>query len=187
LQWEKQHEGISCEKFAEWKDANDPENQATAVAKHLAENGIDCPKCKFRYSLARGGCMHFTCTQCKHEFCYGCGKPFMMGAKCGVSQYCGKLGLHAHHPRNCLFYLRDKEPAELQRLLKVSTCFSWTINREENCRQEHKIPFDTEKKEENAAAAAAKCPVPLQRETPNGLIDTVCNNEVTPGQGGLCR
>jgi E3 ubiquitin-protein ligase RNF31 len=169
LQWEKQHEGISCEKFAEWKDANDPENQATAVAKHLAENGIDCPKCKFRYSLARGGCMHFTCTQCKHEFCYGCGKPFMMGAKCGVSQYCGKLGLHAHHPRNCLFYLRDKEPAELQRLLK-----------------EHKIPFDTEKKEESAAAAA-KCPVPLQRETPNGLIDTVCNNEVTPGQGGLCR
>ncbi|XP_064212932.1 E3 ubiquitin-protein ligase lubel isoform X3 [Tribolium castaneum] len=170
--WEKQHEGISCEKFAEWKDANDPENQASAVAKHLAENGIDCPKCKFRYSLARGGCMHFTCTQCKHEFCYGCGKPFMMGAKCGVSQYCGKLGLHAHHPRNCLFYLRDKEPTELQKLLK-----------------EHKIPFDTDipaDKEENAAAAA-KCFVPLQRETPNGLIDTVCNNEVSPGQAGLCR
>ncbi|XP_064212943.1 E3 ubiquitin-protein ligase lubel-like isoform X3 [Tribolium castaneum] len=170
--WEKQHEGISCEKFAEWKDANDPENQTSAVAKHLAENGIDCPKCKFRYSLARGGCMHFTCTQCKHEFCYGCGKPFMMGAKCGVSQYCGKLGLHAHHPRNCLFYLRDKEPTELQKLLK-----------------EHKIPFDTDipaDKEENAAAAA-KCFVPLQRETPNGLIDTVCNNEVSPGQAGLCR
>ncbi|XP_063922547.1 E3 ubiquitin-protein ligase lubel isoform X3 [Zophobas morio] len=170
--WEKQHEGISCEKFAEWKDANDPENQATAVAKHLAENGIDCPKCKFRYSLARGGCMHFTCTQCKHEFCYGCGKPFMMGAKCGVSQYCAKLGLHAHHPRNCLFYLRDKEPAELQRLLK-----------------EHHVHFDTDApadKEDNASAAA-KCAIPLQRETPSGLVDTVCNNEVTPGQGGLCR
>ncbi|RZC33722.1 IBR domain containing protein [Asbolus verrucosus] len=170
--WEKQHEGISCEKFAEWKDANDPENQATAVAKHLAENGIDCPKCKFRYSLARGGCMHFTCTQCKHEFCYGCGKPFMMGAKCGVSQYCAKLGLHAHHPRNCLFYLRDKEPADLQRLLK-----------------EHKIQFDTEapgNKEENATATA-KCSVLLQRETPNGLVDSVCNNEVTADQAGLCR
>lgn len=73
----------------------------------------------FRYSLAKGGCMHFTCTQCKHEFCYGCGKPFMMGAKCTISQYCAKLGLHAHHPRNCLFYLRDKEPRELQKLLKV--------------------------------------------------------------------
>lgn len=63
--------------------------------------------------------MHFTCTQCKHEFCYGCGKPFTMGAKCGVSTYCGKLGLHAHHPRNCLFYLRDKEIPELQQLLRV--------------------------------------------------------------------
>ncbi|XP_066156039.1 E3 ubiquitin-protein ligase lubel isoform X2 [Euwallacea fornicatus] len=170
--WEKQHEGISCEKFAEWKDANDPENQASAVAKHLAENGIDCPNCKFRYSLAKGGCMHFTCFQCKHEFCYGCGKPFMMGVKCGISQYCAKLGLHAHHPRNCLFYLRDKEPQELQKLLK-----------------DNKIKFDTElpsEREENASAVI-KCLVPLQKETPSGLIDTVCNGEVGPGQAGLCR
>ncbi|VEN50944.1 unnamed protein product [Callosobruchus maculatus] len=170
--WEKQHEGISCEKFAEWKDSNDPENQATAVSRHLAENGIDCPKCKFRYSLAKGGCMHFTCTQCKFEFCYGCGKPFMMGAKCGLSQYCAKLGLHAHHPRNCLFYLRDKEPAELQELLR-----------------ENKIEFDTElehESEENASAVL-KCSVPLQRETPSGLIDTICNSDVNPGQAGLCR
>lgn len=63
--------------------------------------------------------MHFTCTQCKFEFCYGCNKPFMMGAKCSVSPYCAKLGLHAHHPRNCLFYLRDKEPRDLQNLLLV--------------------------------------------------------------------
>lgn len=63
--------------------------------------------------------MHFTCTQCKYEFCYGCGKPFMMGARCGLSEYCARLGLHAHHPRNCLFYLRDKEPHELQTLLQV--------------------------------------------------------------------
>ncbi|KAL1491493.1 hypothetical protein ABEB36_012082 [Hypothenemus hampei] len=170
--WEKQHEGISCEKFAEWKDANDPENQASAVAKHLAENGIDCPKCKFRYSLTKGGCMHFTCFQCKHEFCYGCGKPFMMGVKCGVSQYCAKLGLHAHHPRNCLFYLRDKEPHELQKLLK-----------------EHKITFDVElpNEHEDNAKAVLKCPVPLQKDTPSGLLDTVCSNDVNPGQAGLCR
>lgn len=118
--WEKQHEGLSCEMFAEWKEANDPDIQAEGVAKHLKLNGIDCPKCKFRYDLARGGCMHFTCTQCKYEFCYGCNKDFLMGAKCKVSPYCAKLGLHAHHPRNCLFYLRDKEPHELQSLLKVS-------------------------------------------------------------------
>lgn len=118
--WEKQHEALSCEMYAEWKEANDPDIQAEGVAKHLRLNGIDCPKCKFRYDLARGGCMHFTCTQCKYEFCYGCNKDFLMGAKCKVSPYCAKLGLHAHHPRNCLFYLRDKEPHELQSLLRVS-------------------------------------------------------------------
>lgn len=32
---------------------------------------------------------------------------------------CSYTGLHAHHPRDCLFYLRDWEPARLQELLKV--------------------------------------------------------------------
>ena len=63
--------------------------------------------------------MHFTCTQCKFEFCIGCERPFKMGVKCGKGPACAKMGLHAHHPRHCLFYLRDKEPADLQRLLKV--------------------------------------------------------------------
>ena len=65
--------------------------------------------------------MHFTCTQCKYEFCIGCNKPFKMGVKCGKGAGCARMGLHAHHPRNCLFYLRDKEPADLQKLLKVKS------------------------------------------------------------------
>ncbi|XP_055711279.1 E3 ubiquitin-protein ligase lubel isoform X3 [Phlebotomus papatasi] len=174
--WEKQHEGITCEKFSEWKEANDPDKQVEGVTKHLQLHGIDCPKCKYRYALARGGCMHFTCTQCKFEFCYGCGRPFMMGAKCGISQYCAKLGLHSHHPRNCLFYLRDKEPHDLQKLLKM-----------------HKIPYDTEPVEalkfrtEEGAKAVLKCPIPLQKETPTGLVDTICNGDVLDGFAGLCR
>ncbi|KYM92698.1 RING finger protein 31, partial [Atta colombica] len=163
--WEKQHEGISCEKFAAWKDENDPDNQAAGLAKHLADNGIDCPKCKFRYSLSRGGCMHFTCCQCKYEFCCGCGKAFMMGAKCAVSPYCAKLGLHAHHPRNCLFYLRDKEPAQLQQLLR-----------------ENGINYDTE-----GPVGQRKCKVQLQKETPTGVVDAVCNFDVVEGHAGLCR
>ncbi|XP_012057130.1 PREDICTED: uncharacterized protein LOC105620231 [Atta cephalotes] len=163
--WEKQHEGISCEKFAAWKDENDPDNQAAGLAKHLADNGIDCPKCKFRYSLSRGGCMHFTCCQCKYEFCCGCGKAFMMGAKCAVSPYCAKLGLHAHHPRNCLFYLRDKEPAQLQQLLR-----------------ENGINYDTE-----GPVGQRKCKVQLQKETPTGVVDAVCNFDVIEGHAGLCR
>ena len=27
FQWEAQHEGIACEEFAAWKEANDPDNQ----------------------------------------------------------------------------------------------------------------------------------------------------------------
>ncbi|XP_018393500.1 PREDICTED: uncharacterized protein LOC108772468 [Cyphomyrmex costatus] len=163
--WEKQHEGISCEKFAAWKDENDPDNQAAGLAKHLADNGIDCPKCKFRYSLSRGGCMHFTCSQCKYEFCCGCGKAFMMGAKCAVSPYCAKLGLHAHHPRNCLFYLRDKEPAQLQQLLR-----------------ENGINYDIE-----GPVGQRKCKVQLQKETPTGVVDAVCNSDIVEGHAGLCR
>ncbi|XP_076685750.1 linear Ubiquitin E3 ligase isoform X2 [Andrena cerasifolii] len=163
--WEKQHEGITCEQFAAWKDENDPDNQAAGLAKHLADNGIDCPKCKFRYSLSRGGCMHFTCSQCKYEFCCGCGKAFMMGAKCSVSPYCAKLGLHAHHPRNCLFYLRDKEPAQLQQLLR-----------------DNGIEYDTE-----GPAGESKCKVQLQKETPTGVVDAVCNSDVVEGHAGLCR
>ncbi|KZC05055.1 E3 ubiquitin-protein ligase RNF31 [Dufourea novaeangliae] len=163
--WEKQHEGITCEQFAAWKDENDPDNQAAGLAKHLADNGIDCPKCKFRYSLSRGGCMHFTCSLCKYEFCCGCGKAFMMGAKCSVSPYCAKLGLHAHHPRNCLFYLRDKEPAQLQQLLR-----------------DNGIDYDTE-----GPAGDRKCKVQLQKETPAGVVDAVCNSDVVEGHAGLCR
>lgn len=37
---------------------------------------------------------------------------------CAVDE-CSVSGLHAHHPRDCLFYLRDWEPARLQALLQV--------------------------------------------------------------------
>ncbi|XP_035916128.1 E3 ubiquitin-protein ligase lubel isoform X3 [Anopheles stephensi] len=174
--WESQHEGLTCDKFAEWKEANDPELQAEGVQRHLQTHGISCPNCKFRYSLARGGCMHFTCTQCKFEFCYGCNKPFMMGAKCSVSPYCAKLGLHAHHPRNCLFYLRDKEPRDLQNLLLMNN-----------------VSFDTEPSEQmkqeltNGEGAIMKCPIPLQKETPAGLMDMICSADVPENHAGLCR
>uniref|UniRef100_A0A336LKL8 CSON011442 protein n=1 Tax=Culicoides sonorensis TaxID=179676 RepID=A0A336LKL8_CULSO len=174
--WEPQHDGLTCEKFAEWKESNDPDKQAEGVQKHLQVHGIECPKCKFKYALARGGCMHFTCTQCKFEFCYGCQKPFKMGAKCKVSPYCAKLGLHSHHPRNCLFYLRDKEPYDLQTLLKM-----------------HKIPFETEPSaalkmiDHVKIKNGRKCPIQLQKETPTGLVDTICNEEVHEGNAGLCK
>ncbi|XP_068620818.1 E3 ubiquitin-protein ligase lubel isoform X2 [Battus philenor] len=164
--WSSNHEGLSCEQYTKWLEDNDPERSVAAVQQHLRENGLECPRCHFKYSLSRGGCMHFTCTQCKYEFCYGCGKPFMMGARCGLSEYCAKLGLHAHHPRNCLFYLRDKEPHELQTLLQMNN-----------------VAYETEA----AEGSTNRCPIQLQRETPTGLVDGACGSESSPKNAGLCK
>lgn len=166
--WQKQHEGISCEQFQEWQEDNDPESQAEGIARYLSDNGIDCPNCKFKYALARGGCMHFKCYQCGFDFCCGCNQPFKMGEKCGWSPICAKLGLHAHHPRNCLFYLRDKDINELQNLLEEKAV---AFNKDP--------PAHWEK--------TSKCQVPEQKETSEGLRDDICGKCVEAGMAGLCR
>lgn len=48
-----------------------------ACSMHLCLS--ECPDCHMRYDLARGGCMHFKCTQCPNEFCSGCGQSFRKG------------------------------------------------------------------------------------------------------------
>lgn len=56
--------------------------------------------------------------------------------------------------------------------------------------QDNKVKYDTVgpgEQQENATANIVKCPVSLQKETPAGLLDTVCSNEVLPGHAGLCR
>ena len=111
--------------------------------------------------------MHFTCSQCKFEFCVGCEKPFKMGVKCGKGTGCAKLGLHAHHPRNCLFYLRDKEPKDLQRLLKTS-----------------KVEFKTDPP---ADQTDSKCRVQVQKETNEGMEDTICGEFSPKGFAGYCQ
>lgn len=40
LQWEEQHESLTCERFRAWKAANDPELQQAGVAALLAKNGL---------------------------------------------------------------------------------------------------------------------------------------------------
>lgn len=138
--------------------------------------------------------MHFTCLQCKYEFCYGCARPFAMGSQCNVSEYCIKLGLHAHHPRNCLFYLRDKLPIQLQILLKdngvsyeqEALLFNLsainTTNNKDNDNRSNGETGEVAKK-----TTTLKCPISIQKETPNGLVDTRCNSEVPERHAGLCR
>uniref|UniRef100_A0A3Q3KGG9 RNF31 C-terminal domain-containing protein n=1 Tax=Monopterus albus TaxID=43700 RepID=A0A3Q3KGG9_MONAL len=80
----------------------------------------ECPNCHFIFSLSKGGCLHFTCSQCRHQFCGGCSQTFSLGAACGFSADCGMKGLHAHHPRDCLYHLRDWSVPRLHLLLQGS-------------------------------------------------------------------
>ena len=155
--------------WCRWKEENDPDRQAAGLEEHLAEHGISCPACNFRYTLTRGGCMHFTCSQCKFEFCIGCRRSFKLGTKCGRDPSCAKMGLHAHHPRNCLFYLRDKEPADLQKLLK-----------------KNKVEYLTELPDAAAAEPPGSCRVQVQKEVPGGMVDGVCGEPTPAGQAGYC-
>ncbi|XP_070360211.1 E3 ubiquitin-protein ligase RNF31 isoform X1 [Equus asinus] len=169
-QWEEQHRGRSCEDFQNWKRNNDPEYQAQGLAMYLQENGIDCPKCKFSYALARGGCMHFHCTQCRHEFCSGCYNAFYAKNKCPDPNCRVKKSLHGHHPRDCLFYLRDWTALRLQKLL-----------------QDNNVMFNTEPPAGARAVPGGGCRVMEQKEVPNGLRDEACGKETPAGYAGLCQ
>uniref|UniRef100_A0A3Q3XF07 Uncharacterized protein n=1 Tax=Mola mola TaxID=94237 RepID=A0A3Q3XF07_MOLML len=116
LQWSPQHQGLSCRQFRLWQQQNQPDHHQTAL---LSYNSI-CPNCQFVFSLSKGGCLHFTCSQCQHQFCGGCSQPFALGSQaCGFSARCGTKGLHAHHPRDCLYHLRDWSVARLHLLLQT--------------------------------------------------------------------
>ncbi|XP_068090953.1 E3 ubiquitin-protein ligase RNF31-like isoform X2 [Hyperolius riggenbachi] len=117
--WQDQHERISCEEFKQWKTNNLSQYQDERLEEYLTEHGIDCPLCKFRFDLAKGGCLHFKCTQCWFEFCGGCRRPFKNGLVCKLSSDCHGKGLHAHHSRDCFYYLRDWDVERLHHLLQL--------------------------------------------------------------------
>lgn len=58
--------------------------------------------------------------------------------------------------------------------------------------QMNNVTYDSDlaealRNEGDGAKALLKCPVPLQKETPTGLVDVVCNGDVLDGYAGLCR
>ncbi|XP_069813512.1 E3 ubiquitin-protein ligase RNF31-like isoform X2 [Dendropsophus ebraccatus] len=118
-QWEDIHEILSCEEFRLWKMKNKDEE----LNAYLTKNGIECPSCRFRFDLWKGGCLHFKCTQCQYDFCGGCRQPFLQGSKCDFSDDCHGKGLHAHHRRDCFYYLRDWDVERLQQLLQESSIY----------------------------------------------------------------
>ncbi|KAM8961737.1 E3 ubiquitin-protein ligase RNF31 [Pelodytes ibericus] len=168
--WEEQHRALNCEDFQNWKRENDMEYQAQGLAMYLQENGITCPHCKFSYALARGGCMHFICSQCRHQFCSGCYNTFYPKNKCTVPSCTVRLSLHAHHPRDCLFYLRDWDVTRLQRLLQMS-----------------QVQFNTDPPAGTQAGPGDGCRVMEQKEALEGLNDEACGKVTAPGYAGLCE
>ncbi|XP_068197662.1 E3 ubiquitin-protein ligase RNF31 isoform X2 [Antennarius striatus] len=115
LPWSPQHQGLSCDQFRVWQQQNQPDSHGTALQ---GGSSIECPSCRFVFGLSRGGCLHFTCSLCQHQFCGGCSRPFRPGSACGFSAGCATRGLHAHHPRDCLYHLRDWSPSRLHLLLQ---------------------------------------------------------------------
>ncbi|XP_040921571.1 E3 ubiquitin-protein ligase RNF31-like [Toxotes jaculatrix] len=163
--WETQHQDLSCEQFQQWKRENDPEYQRQGLAGYLRDNGITCPHCRFQYALTKGGCMHFSCSQCRYQFCSGCNNPYHKTG-CKTPQ-CSYSGLHSHHPRDCLFYLRDWEPPRLQALL-----------------QRNGVEFNTDPSNGTQTDA---CGVMEQKDEGGQQIDSPCGIQTQPGQAGLCE
>ncbi|XP_028283645.1 E3 ubiquitin-protein ligase RNF31 [Parambassis ranga] len=162
--WESQHAGLSCGQYQLWKRENDPEYQRQGLAGYLRDNGITCPNCRFQYALSKGGCMHFCCSQCRYQFCSGCNNPFH--TTCAVDE-CSVSGLHAHHPRDCLFYLRDWEPSRLQVLL-----------------QNNGVAFNTEPP---PGTQTGLCRVIEQKDEGGQQPDSACGAQTQSGHAGLCE
>ncbi|XP_069562925.1 E3 ubiquitin-protein ligase RNF31-like [Brachyistius frenatus] len=163
--WEPQHQDVTCEQFQQWKRDNDPEYQKQGLAGYLRDNGITCPHCRFQYALTKGGCMHFSCSQCRYQFCSGCNNPYHKTG-CRTAQ-CTFNGLHAHHPRDCLFYLRDWEPPRLQELLRRSA-----------------VDFNTDP---SLGTQTDSCGVMEQKDEGGEPADSPCGIPTQPGQAGLCE
>lgn len=57
----------------------------------------------------------------------------------------------------------------------------------------HDIPFDTKPGKvpgmsiEDENLTRKLCPIPIQKETPSGLVDTLCKSDIEENSAGLCR
>ncbi|XP_019714751.1 E3 ubiquitin-protein ligase RNF31-like, partial [Hippocampus comes] len=82
------------------------------------------------------------------------------------TEHCHFKGFHTHHPRDCLFYLRDWETTRLQALLQMRG-----------------VEFNTEPSDE---LQAGTCGVMEQKDEGGQLVDSPCGIQTQPGQAGLC-
>ena len=65
---EEAHRPVDCDTVARWVVKNSAESENL---NWILANTKPCPRCK-RPIEKNQGCMHMTCSQCRHEFCWLC-------------------------------------------------------------------------------------------------------------------
>ncbi|CAF4929174.1 unnamed protein product [Rotaria sp. Silwood1] len=124
--WFNEHNEQTCEQYADWLTDNDPDDPEVQLTKYLNTAGMVCPndQCKAIYEYKPGGCEHFTCCQCKTEFCRICSALFYNPKNNTVTNMvcpradCGlKTTLHAHCCLNCYREIRDAQVDVIVQLL----------------------------------------------------------------------
>eukprot|EP00803_Ostreobium_quekettii_P000363 evm.model.scf_159.2 EVM.evm.TU.scf_159.2 scf_159:22345-29222(-) len=69
---EEAHRPVDCDTVKKWKVKNSAESENL---NWILVNTKPCPECK-RPIEKNQGCMHMTCSQCRHEFCWLCSAPW---------------------------------------------------------------------------------------------------------------
>ncbi|KRX08968.1 hypothetical protein PPERSA_08171 [Pseudocohnilembus persalinus] len=65
------HRPVNCQKLLQWLDLIQGKNQENLNNAWIAVNTKKCPQCKVDIQKNQG-CMHMTCRNCRHEFCWLC-------------------------------------------------------------------------------------------------------------------
>ncbi|XP_038134005.1 E3 ubiquitin-protein ligase RNF31-like isoform X4 [Cyprinodon tularosa] len=166
--WSTHHQGRSCDEFKVWQQQNQQDDHPPSVLQNL----IECPSCQFVFSLSKGGCLHFTCTQCRHQFCGGCRQRFSLGSECSFSAQCGSKGLHAHHPRDCLYHLRD-----------------WSVSRLHQLLQYHRVSPSWWRPSHGSLTPSSMtaCPMLELRDNSFGTKEEPCGRPALSEFGGYCQ
>lgn len=62
------HDPVPCSMLIDWAKVKKEDME---VQDWILKNTKPCPNCKINIQK-HGGCMHMTCTKCRHEFCWDC-------------------------------------------------------------------------------------------------------------------
>ncbi|EDV29037.1 uncharacterized protein TRIADDRAFT_52519 [Trichoplax adhaerens] len=169
IKWNKLHDDVNCEDYRKRLSEKKNEEELLSILNDLEKTGLQCPSCNCKFEHAKGGCMHMTCSNCTFQFCCGCEHQFYENSKSCQFLNCRIDGLHAHHPRNCLYYLRD-----------------WSVDRLQKLLRENNKEFDTSMPSDHDGRCHI---IELKEKEDSATIETEereCNREAPVGYRGVC-